>query len=196
MNKQLPILYTFIRCPWAMRARLALTYMGIEYEAREVDLKNKPQSLLDYSPKGTVPVLVLPNGKILEESLDIILWAMPQPGIADKSAIDEIIAINDSEFKANNHKYKYGEDCDQARAACERVIQQLEQKLSKHTYLINDAISIADLAIFPLIRQFSMVDSVWFAQTPYKNVQRWLSLISTADFYAKAMQKPSVLYVI
>jgi glutathione S-transferase len=191
MTKQLPILYTFIRCPWAMRARIALAYMGIVYEAREVDLKNKPQSLLDYSPKGTVPVLILPDGKILEESLDIILWAMPQPNPTDKKIIDELVAINDTEFKRHNYQYKYGIDPEHSLIECEKFIAVLEQKLSSHQYLINNNISIADLAIFPLIRQFSMVDSAWFEQTQYKNVQQWLGLISASDYYKKAMLKPS-----
>lgn len=191
MSKKLPILYTFIRCPWAMRARLALAYVGIEYEAREVDLKNKPQSLLDYSPKGTVPVLILADGKILDESLDIILWAMPKPAEPEQSKIDQLISINDHDFKKNNHQYKYGQgqDVECARAECEKFIQLLEHKLSQHKYLINDAISIADLAVFPLIRQFSMVDAAWFAQTAYKNVQRWLDSIFASSFYAAAMKK-------
>lgn len=194
MNNQLPILYTFIRCPWAMRARLALAYMGIEYEAREVDLKNKPRSLLDFSPKGTVPVLILPDDKILEESIDIILWAMPQPNASDKKAINEIIAINDADFKTNNYKYKYGNDAERTRIECERFIQLLEQKLSNHKYLINDNISIADLAVFPLIRQFSMVDGIWFAQAPYNNVRNWLNSIISSNFYVTAMKKPAGLY--
>lgn len=187
-----PILYTFIRCPWAMRARLALAYMGIEYEAREVDLKNKPQSLLDYSPKGTVPVLVLNDGTVLEESLDIILWAMPEPDPKFIDEINQIIKINDSDFKLNNHRYKYFERYPEHsqtdyRAECEKFIQLLEQKLSKHKYLVNDEISIADLAVFPLIRQFSKVDLTWFANAPYTNVQRWLADITASEFYAKAM---------
>lgn len=172
-----------------MRARLALAYMGIEYEAREVDLKNKPQSLLDFSPKGTVPVLILPDGKILEESLDIILWAMPKPATEDQKIIDEIIRINDTDFKTYNYQYKYGNDVGHSRAECEKFIAFLDQKLATHTYLINNQISIADIAVFPLVRQFSMVDGAWFAQTPYKNVQGWLKRILESDFYAIAMQK-------
>ncbi len=189
MKNQLPILYTFIRCPWAMRARLALTYMTIEYETREVDLKNKPKSLLDFSPKGTVPVLILQNGGILEESLDIILWAMPQPSLEDKIKIGELVTLNDTDFKRNNYQYKYGIAPENSRLKCENFIALLEQKLSSHRFLINNDISIADLAVFPLIRQFSMVDSGWFAQAPYKYVKGWLNSILSSDFYAKAMEK-------
>lgn len=188
-------LYTFIRCPWAMRARLALAYMGIEYTSIEVDLKNKPKSLLDISPKGTVPVLVFQNGKILDESLDIILWAMPKPPESQQAEINEIISINDNEFKHANNRYKYPERyLDEAksqadfRAACEKYIDYLDQKLSQHSYLINNEISIADLAVFPMVRQFSKVDLEWFEQSAYHNVQRWLAAISESDFYAQAMK--------
>lgn len=196
IRRELPILYTFIRCPWAMRARLALAFMGIEYEHREVDLKRKPQALLDISPKGTVPVLVFPDGRILEESLDIVLWSMPRLPTEQQLEADSIIFINDHVFKFNNHRYKYSERYvedgkPQAyyRAECEKFICVLEQKLTAHRFLIGNAISIADILTFPLIRQFSMVDNSWFIQAPYHNVQRWLNDISSSDFFATAMQK-------
>ena len=104
MNQQLPILYSFLRCPWAMRARLALAFMNIPYEIREVDLKNKPSELLEASPKGTVPVLILPNGTVIDESLDIMYWAMPEIYQKLKAEIEQIISTNDNEFKFNvNH---------------------------------------------------------------------------------------------
>lgn len=179
-----------------MRARMALCYMQIAYEPREVDLKNKPQELLQASPKGTVPVLILDNGKILEESLDIILWAMPEPAPKYKSEIERIIKINDNEFKQNLNHYKYpdrftetDEDPNIFRGDCERFINILEQNLSRNRYLIDNEISIADLAVFPLVRQFSKVDPEWFAQTLYTNVQRWIEDISSQDFFQNAMQK-------
>jgi glutathione S-transferase len=179
-----------------MRARLALAYMNIQYEAREVDLKNKPQSLLDYSPKGTVPVLILPDGKILEESLDIILWAMPKPDPKFQKEIDDIISINDNAFKANNHRYKYaeryaeeGHSQEYYRTECEKFIQILEQKLVKCKYLIGDEISIADLAVFPLIRQFSKVNEAWFSQASYPNVRRWMHEITASKYYFESMRQ-------
>lgn len=194
--KQDLILYTFVRCPWAMRARLALAFMDIEYEAIEVDLKNKPQSLLDISPKGTVPVLLFPDGTILQESLDIILWAMPKPVASQQAEISEIIKVNDNEFKHSNHRYKYAERYVQDgktqqdyRSECENYLKSLEQKLAQREYLICNEITIADLAVFPLIRQFAKVDERWFADAPYPNIQRWLETISNSNFYAKAMQK-------
>ncbi len=195
MNNDL-VLYTFIRCPWAMRARMALAYMNIPYTAIEVDLKNKPKELLEISPKGTVPVLLLRDGKVLDESLDIILWAMPEPSAAEAQEIREIIQINDNEFKRNNTRYKYidrykdeGISQEQYRAECEKFIIQLDQRLSKHKYLLSDIISIADIAVFPQIRQFSKVDEAWFADAPYQNVQAWLERITSSDFFAKTMRK-------
>lgn len=194
--KQLPILYTFIRCPWAMRARLALAFMNIAYEACEVDLKNKPAALLEVSPKGTVPVLVLPEGTVIDQSLDIMYWAMPQIDLQYKDEIEQIISINDSQFKDNINHYKYPtrypEDknsIEHYRFECEKILQPIEQRLSKHNFLINDKETIADLAVFPLIRQFSMVDSKWFAAAPYPNLRRWLEIISNSNYFAITMKK-------
>lgn len=182
-----------------MRARLALAFANIEYEAREVDLKNKPAALLDISPKGTVPVLLLPDGKILDESLNIVLWAMPKPLPLHEATIMQLINENDTGFKYNNHRYKYserylsdGKSQEVYRHECEKFITILEQKLLTHKCLISDTMSIADVAIFPLIRQFSMVDSEWFTMAPYPNVRRWLNDISISDYYIKAMQKLSI----
>lgn len=193
---QLPILYTFIRCPWAMRARLALAFMNIAYESCEVDLKNKPAALLEVSPKGTVPVLVLPEGTVIDQSLDIMYWAMPQIDLQYKDEIEQIISINDSLFKDNINHYKYPtrypEDknsTEHYRFECEKILQPIEQRLSKHNFLINDKETVADLAVFPLIRQFSMVDSEWFAVAPYPNLRRWLETISNSNYFAIAMKK-------
>lgn len=193
MRKKLPILYTFIRCPWAMRARLALCYMSIDFESREVDLKHKPQSLLDYSSKGTVPVLILPNGEIIDQSLDIILYAMPQA--SNKILIDELVQLNDDEFKVNLNCYKYperaidGHSQEYYRAECEKFLIILEEKLLGNRYLLGAEPSIADIAIFPLVRQFSKVDLDWFVYAPYPKVIHWLELISSSSYYEKAMQK-------
>lgn len=195
MNK-IPVLYTFIRCPWAMRARLALNFMGIAYESREVDLKNKPAEFLQISPKGTVPVLVLPEGKVIDQSLDIMYWAMPQPETHYKNEVEQLIRINDEQFKyhINHYKYptRYPEDQHPAeyyRAECEKILQPLEQRLSQHKFLLNQQETIADLALFPLIRQFSMVEPEWFATAPYQNIKKWLEAISSSEYFVAAMTK-------
>ena len=114
MNNTLPKLYTFRRCPYAMRARMAIHNGGISVESIEVALKDKPQAMLDASPKGTVPVLCLPNGEVIDESIDIMRWALSQAdpdnwfsNRADQSAIQALIATNDHSFKSNLDKYKY-----------------------------------------------------------------------------------------
>lgn len=197
MTQQLPILYTFLRCPWAMRARLALAFMGIEYESREVDLKNKPAALLQASPKGTVPVLILSDGTIIDESLDIMYWAMPPVAPEIKTAVTQIISTNDNEFKFNVNHYKYPtrypddpHPKEYYRTAAEQILQPLEQNLVQNKFLFGDSESIADLAIFPLVRQFSMVEPEWFAQANYPKLKNWLQAISESHYYNLAMNKP------
>lgn len=190
------ILYSFIRCPWAMRARLALNYMGIQFTVREVNLRDKPQALLEASPKGTVPVLVLQDGKIIDESLDIILWAMPDKHPTEQNVIDDLITSNDTDFKKYNSRYKYPERYDEegitqtdSRKECEKFISKLESLLGSNQYLIGDMPSTADFAVFPFIRQFSKVDEQWFASVNYSQVKRWLDQICSSEYYTKTMEK-------
>ena len=178
-----------------MRARLALAFMNIPYEIREVDLKNKPSELLEASPKGTVPVLILPNGTVIDESLDIMYWAMPEIYQKLKAEIEQIISTNDNEFKFNVNHYKYPtrylddpHPKEYYRAAAEKILQPLEQKLT-NKFLFSNTETIADLAIFPLIRQFSMVEPEWFVKAPYPNLKRWLRDIMNRKYYAQAMRK-------
>jgi glutathione S-transferase len=189
-----------------MRARLALAYAGIKYEAREVDLKNKPQHLLEISPKGTVPVLLLTNNTIIDQSLDIIRWAVKQHDpdgwimlTADQSTqIDKLINRNDTEFTKllNHYKYptRYPDDPNSVayyRSKCEEFLQALESKLQQTKYLFADKLSIADIALFPFVRQFSMVEPDWFSQSSYSKLQQWLLNITNSNIYEIAMQKLS-----
>ncbi len=196
MQQEKPIIYSFVRCPWAMRARLALCYMEIDYVTREIDLKNKPATFLETSPKGTVPVLMLEDGTIIDESLDVVLWAMPKPKDDEFVEMMNLITENDTDFKFNNYNYKYPERYAEDmltqvdhRLAAEKFISKLEGMLSKQQYLFKDEISIADIAIFPLVRQFSKVDEEWFAASNYVAVRNWLQTITDSAFFAKAMQK-------
>lgn len=190
------ILYSFIRCPWAMRARLALNYMTIQFSVREVNLRDKPQALLEVSPKGTVPVLILQDGKVIDESLDIILWAMPDKHPTEQSLIEDLIRTNDTEFKKYNSRYKYPERYDEegitqveSRVQCEKFIKRIDLLLSNNQYLVGSTPCTADFAIFPFIRQFSKVDEQWFASADYPNVKHWLDEIYASEYYAKTMQK-------
>ena len=196
-----PILYSFRRCPYAMRARLAIQTAGIQVELREVVLKNKPAELLQVSPKATVPVLVLRGGQVINESRDIMLWALqqndPQHWLGESAELLEpsnaLIDANDAEFKANLDGYKYAdrypESADYYRQQGEVFLQKLEERLGRHRYLLSDQVSLADMAIFPFIRQFAHVDKIWFDQTAYQGVQQWLSHFLASASFNNAMFK-------
>jgi glutathione S-transferase len=191
-----PLLYSFRRCPYAMRARLALAVAGVSYQLCEVSLRSKPEALLRASPKGTVPVLVLADGTVIEQSLDIMYWALTQndpegwlaPGDAMKALIDE----NDGPFKRNLDTYKYAnrfpaDEGDRARAAGVTFLEQLEQRLSSNVYLFGSARSLADMALFPFVRQFARHDAPWFASLPLPRVQTWLSQHCESALFERVM---------
>jgi len=193
----LPILYTFKRCPYAMRARMAIYAAGITVQSIEVSLKNKPQSLIDCSPKATVPVVVTPSGEVIEQSRDIMLWALHQADpdnwllqndtLAQQHMM-QLVDSYDNEFKPLLDRYKYFDrhpEFSQAeyRQKAEFFLEKLDIRLAQHTFLMDDKIRFADVAIFPFIRQFAGVDASWFTESPYKNLQRWLgTCIHTAMF--------------
>ncbi|KEQ19540.1 glutathione S-transferase [Endozoicomonas numazuensis] len=197
-----PILYSFRRCPYAMRARLALTYAEISLEHREIILRNKPQSMLSASPKGTVPVLILPEGKVIDESLDIMLWALavndPQHWVpensADKTEIMALIQKSDFDFKPQLDRYKYADrhpehPMEYYRSQGELFIELLNSKLSHQNYLMGQKVTLADMAIVPFIRQFAHVDRDWFYSTSYKGVQKWLTSFIESELFLQIMAK-------
>ncbi len=198
----IPILYSFRRCPYAMRARMALKYAGISMFLREVELRNKPAALLQYSPKGTVPVVVFPDGSVIDESRDIMLWALsvndPEQWLPKQVGLNEQINVlldkNDFEFKANLDKYKYSDRFPERtaleyRALGEQFLMLLEARLSQHWFLVSDTLSMADIGIFPFIRQFAQVDRVWFEQADYPYLQAWLDYFLRSDIFTGIMQK-------
>ncbi len=184
-----------------MRARMALHVAGIAVDTREISLKAKPAHMLQVSPKGTVPVLVLPNGTVIEQSLDIMHWALaqhdPEGWAADaqfSAAAADLVARNDGEFKRALDQYKYAIRFPEQppavyRQAGEQFLQTLEQALQDHDYLLSDQVSYADVAIFPFIRQFSMVDAAWFAQAAYPKLKSWLQGWLDSARFAAIMQK-------
>lgn len=201
-STQLPILYSFRRCPYAMRARLGLLLGQQSVQLREIILKHKPQPMLDASPKGTVPVLILANGQVIDESLDIMLWSLSQSdpnnlllaGSAKQELAQALIATNDQQFKPWLDKYKYADrhpehDEQYYRQQGETFIAQLEALLGKHDNLLGEQASIADFAIFPFIRQFAHVDRDWFFQADYPQVQRWLTAHINSEVFTQAMKK-------
>ena len=203
----LPVLYSFRRCPYAMRARMAVTYAGLKVELREIELKNKPSTMLDLSPKGTVPILVLPDGQVIEESLDIMFWALSKNDPEDWRQIEaaanqkesaanmpDLIAFNDGEFKYWLDKYKYADrhpdhTPEYYRTQTLPFLSRLEELLSQSDFLLGNSISLADVAIMPFIRQFASVDSNWFAQINYPLLQQWLKAFLDSNLFSRIMQK-------
>jgi len=192
----LPTLYSFRRCPYAIRTRMAIAYSGIPVELREVVLKDKPAELLQASPKATVPVLILPNGTVLDESRDIMHWALNQhdPNRWLKYPNNALIHTNDESFKSSLDCYKYAErfpeqDQKYYRSQAEVFLQTLESRLEQQAFLTDDDISITDIAIFPFIRQFAHVDLTWFEAAPYPQLQRWLQYHLQSKLFLSVMQK-------
>ena len=185
MTASLDCLYSFRRCPYAMRARLGILFAGLQVELREVILKNKPAQMLAISPKGTVPVLQLADGAVIEESRDIMVWALEQQdpqGLLDPTVLEKANALieqNDNEFKYWLDRYKYADrhvemTQTEYRQRGEAFLQVLESLLESRAYLLGDNPSIADIGVMPFVRQFAHVDSDVFSQLPYPNLQRWL----------------------
>ena len=175
-----PILYSFRRCPYAMRARLALSVSGICYELREVRLSNKPPAMIAASPKGSVPVLVLADGTVVEESLDIMRWALaihdPETWLSrDDPAL---IAVNDGAFKHDLDRYKYperhGADPAMHRDSGLAFLRELDGRVAVAGQLCGSRRGIADAAIMPFVRQFAAVDRQWFGAQPLPHLQAWL----------------------
>jgi glutathione S-transferase len=201
----LPILYTFRRCPYALRARLAIAVSGICVEHREVALRNKPQAMLAISPKGTVPVLQLVDGRVIDQSLDIMLWALalndPQQWLQGEKSLQDaasvLIATNDGPFKFWLDRYKYADRYPQYptayyRQQAEEFLQHLESLLAVQDYLFGSHISIADMAIFPFIRQFAAVDNTWFTASHYVRLQKWLDEQLASTIFSAVMVKRDV----
>lgn len=196
----LPILYSFRRCPYAMRARLALIIAGTSVELREVKLSNKPQQLIDASAKATVPVLLLTDGTVLEESLDIMNWAYQQMAPSESEKwfwqIDHpLIVDNDLKFKPLLDRYKYSERYQEGLTQQDYQKQSLpyllnlEERLNKTSFLLGFEPSFIDLALFPFIRQFAHVDQDWFFNTSYNKLQRWLEHWKKSSLFEVAMKK-------
>ena len=193
------ILYSYRRCPYAMRARMALKYAGIEVEHREIELRNKPQSMLQASPKGTVPVLCV-DDLVLDQSLDIMHWAISQSdpeswGSADDAIAQAWVAKNDGPFKVLLDQYKYPNrfpELDQAavlQEALQIMLLPMEQSLQATQYLMGDRMTWVDVAIFPFIRQFSMVDQKRFEELPIPAVKGWLTQHLQSELFQSVMLK-------
>ena len=197
----MPILYSFKRCPYAMRARMALYLSQIVCEHREVSLKNKPSLMLDISPKGTVPVLMLENGKVFEESLEIVDWCINsnvkifKDNITDsqKKKTDELISLFDKEFKFHLDRYKYANRYDglgneDHRGECMKILDELNSIISNKEWILGKNINKLDISILPFIRQFRIADSKWFDnQTSIPNIIRILNNFLESKLHRETM---------
>lgn len=197
-----PVLYTFRRCPYAIRARLAIIISDYVVDYCEVDLRNKPQALLDCSPKGTVPVLQFADGRIIDESLEIMQWVLsindPENWLDDNNGLSAetmaLISRNDNTFKPLLDRYKYAvrfpeHSAEYYRDQAVMFLQELEIRLSQHKYLMNDQRSLADMAILPFVRQFSNVDNNWFYASKYTSLIRWLDAFLESSLFNAVIQK-------
>ena len=197
-----PILYSFRRCPYAMRARLAIKISEIFVEIREIMLKDKPLEFLNLSPKGTVPVLVTTSGKILEESLDIINWALnkndPKKWLANgqlsQNQINQLLDNLENEFKPSLDKYKYTNRFESVDKNFHRdknlsFLWYLDDLLKKNEALNCTHLSLVDYAIFPFIRQFRNVDSEWFDSLNFNFLKKWLFELIDSDDFLSIMMK-------
>lgn len=188
-----PILYSFRRCPYAMRARLALAISETRVELREVKLRAKPDAMLAASPKGTVPVLVLPDGAVIDESLDVMHWALGRndPENWLRGDAPELIVINDGPFKHHLDRYKYPDRYDvdplEHRARATDLLAPLEARLSAHANLCGETRSLTDMALFPFIRQFAETDRDFFDRLPMPNLQAWLARHLASPLFERIM---------
>lgn len=191
----LPVLYSFRRCPYAMRARLAIAISGFTCELREVKLAAKPAAMLAASPKGTVPVLVLPDGTVIEQSLDVMHHVLARNDPEGWLTRDDpaLIARNDGAFKHDLDRYKYperhGSDAIAHRANGVAFLQDLETRLAAHGQLCGPNRGLADMAIIPFVRQFASVDAAWFTSLDVPHVQRWLTTHVESSLFATIMPK-------
>lgn len=190
-----PVLYSFRRCPYAMRARMALHMADIAVDHREVVLRDKPAALLEASPKGTVPVLVLTDGRVIDESLDIMRWALARHDPEGWLERDDrgLIETIDGPFKHHLDRYKYasrhGCDPHRHRAACLALLAAFETRLGSAAHLGGDARGMSDAATMPFIRQFAQTDRGWFDAQTLPRLQAWLERWQNSDLFAAVMAR-------
>jgi glutathione S-transferase len=214
----LPLLYSFRRCPYAMRARMALAVSGVPHAACEVRLRDKPGALLAASPKGTVPVLVLPSGRVLEHSLDIMLWALQHndpggwlsPDTGTLADMTDLLARAEAQFKPALDRYKYpnrfgiatatnsadgstdrsvNSSATQHRDSAALWLHGVEARLAAHVGLFGMRLGLADFGLLPFVRQFAHVNPDWFAGQDWPHLQRWLANWQASALYAQIMRK-------
>ncbi len=190
-----PILYSFRRCPYAMRARMALRVGGHQLELREIVLRDKPAAMLAASPKGTVPVLALPDGRVIDESRDIMHWALAETDMGPMDAeATHLIETNDGPFKFHLDRFKYPNrysNCAplEHRSAGYAVLTSIDARLAFGPWLGGEKLGFLDIAIFPFIRQFAATDAEWFAAQAVPNLQRWMAAMTGSNLFKSVMDR-------
>ena len=206
MINKYPTLYSFRRCPYAMRARLALRLCKIECIIREISLKAKNREFLKVSPKGTVPVLVLPNGKVLEESLDIINWSLEQNDPNNLKVNDEVtkkindkyIQLFDKDFKFHLDRYKYSSRYNISNSEIHRnkarnILTEINSMLEGKDYIGGQCMSLLDISILPFVRQYRTADINWFDNhLGLRNINNWVNIFLNTEILASIMTKYKV----
>tara|TARA_Y100001970_G_scaffold182766_1_gene222286 strand:+ start:3137 stop:3787 length:651 start_codon:yes stop_codon:yes gene_type:complete len=206
MINKYPTLYSFRRCPYAMRARLALRLCKIECIIREISLKAKNSEFLKVSPKGTVPVLVLPNGKVLEESLDIINWSLEQNDPNKLKANDKVtkkindkyIQLFDKDFKFHLDRYKYSSRYNISNSEIHRnkalkLLTEINAMLEGKDYIGGQRMSLLDISILPFVRQYRIADINWFDNhLGLRNINNWVNIFLNTEILASVMTKYKV----
>ena len=196
-----PLLYSLQHCPYAMRARMGVILAKQPVWLRAIDLRDKPDELLQVSAKATVPVLVVNDSEVIDESLDIMLWVLRKNDPdnllhAEKpNALTEmlnLISKFDQEFKSRLEEYKcakryHEKNKSECRDQCELFIEDLEERLNKHQFIMGEELSLVDFAILPFIRQFARVEKKWFVQSPYPMVRQWLRGQLESFVFSKTM---------
>jgi len=198
------ILYSFRRCPYAMRGRMGLRVSGLNYEHREIILRDKPAHMLQVSPKGTVPVFITKNGQVIDESLDLLNFSLDHADPVgwrdcDMKEANSLILDNDGPFKHHLDRYKYASrykddakrgDIDlEHRQEAEKTIVTYEARLKEQPYLLGVSQNLADIAIFPFMRQFANTDINWWNEAPYPATRDWLTRHIESDLFKSIMTK-------
>ena len=196
------LLYSFRRCPYAIRARIAILTSGINVEIREITLKDKPSALMRSSSKATVPVLITADKRIIDESIDIMNWALKQSDpekwlpsdTKEEQLTSELTKNNDHIFKHFLDRYKYSDRYPENselyyRQQAELTLINLEHHLTHNTYLVSNRLTMVDVALLPFIRQFAFVNKAWFDEAPYPKIQAWLERFITSELFNSSMVK-------
>ena len=193
-----PVFYSFRRCPYAMRARWALLEAGLLVQWREIDLKTKPVEMLEVSPKGTVPVLVLNDGTVIDESLEVMNWALKQAdprGLLNTPGSTDLISENDGPFKHHLDRFKYSDrypntSKDDHRDAGLAILRRWNDRIAADGWLMGEQITLADAALWPFVRQWRIADPVSFDADPtLTSLRTWLSGFLDNPMFQRLMQR-------